>query len=163
MSTAGCLALSRLRLFLHFFSSRRELKRNRFRESTRLTFRLTWACLASSNCSTSSSEMSSIMLLLMASVLGVEALENPQSGKISPSPELLTELVLELDSEMELQEFLSEDPTSSWLFQEMEGEGWVRIVLVLLVLLDRLSLASSFWTAAQWMLQTRLDLSLCSL
>ena len=103
------------------------------------------------------------MLLLMASVLGVEALENPQSGKISPSPELLTELVLELDSEMELQEFLSEDPTSSWLFQEMEGEGWVRIVLVLLVLLDRLSLASSFWTAAQWMLQTRLDLSLCSL
>ena len=107
--------------------------------------------------------MSSIMLLLMASVLGVEALEKPQSGKISPSPELLTELVLELDSEMELQEFLSEDSTSSWLFQEMEGEGWVRIVLVLLVLLDRLSLASSFWTAAQWMLQTRLDLSLCSL
>ena len=93
----------------------------------------------------------------------MEALEKPQSGKISPSPELLTELVLELDSEMELQEFLSEDPTSSWLFQEMEGEGWVRIVLVLLVLLDRLSLASSFWTAAQWMLQTRLDLSLCSL
>ena len=88
------------------------------------------------------------MLLLMASVLGVEALrrkinkikiilfltfptdlENPQSGNISPSPP--QELVLELEREMELQELLSEDSTSPWLFQEMEGEGWVRRVLVL--------------------------------
>ena len=83
--------------------------------------------------------MSSIMLLLMASVLGVEALENPQSGNISPPQEL--EFVLELDREMELQEFLSEDSASSWLFQEMEGEGWVMRAVVLLV---RLSLASSF-------------------
>ena len=74
------------------------------------------------------------MLLLMASVLGVEALENPQSGNISPSPPQELEVVLELEREMELQEFLSEDSASSWLFQEMEGGDAVR----------RVSPASSF-------------------
>ena len=69
-------------------------------------------------------------------------------------------MVLELDREMELQEFLSEESASSWLFQEMEGDGWVMRAVVLLV---RLSPASSFCTAAQWMLQTRLDFSLSSL
>ena len=54
-----------------------------FRDSTRLTFRLTWASLASSNCSTSSREMSSIMLLLMASVLGVEALQGKMTVSVS--------------------------------------------------------------------------------
>ena len=38
---------------------------------------------------------------------------------------------MELEREMELQELLSEDSASPWLFHEMEGEGWVRRVLVL--------------------------------
>ena len=106
------------------------------------------------------------MLLLMASVLGVEALENPQSGKISPPRLECWEAVLEvLEREMELQEFLSEDSAdSSWLAQEMLGEAWLSSFAVVLLVRLGLSLAtSSFCTAAQWMLHTRLDFSLSAL
>ena len=59
---------------LLFFSSSFVLKRNFLRLSTLLTFLRTFASLLSSKVSTSSREMSSIMLLLTPSVPGEEAL-----------------------------------------------------------------------------------------